>query len=103
VAPKASAARAMAPALRGPAIHRAPPPAGSRGNNCSSFQTGGFTRAITPWLVSVPDKPWSSASGKTTTLTPASRRTCASAAERTDSATSTVFTSQSLRSASSSR
>ena len=60
-------------------------------NNCSSFHSGGLTSAITPWLVSVPETAWMSASGSTTTLMPERRRTCASAAERTDSAASTTL------------
>ena len=88
---------------RGPAGRRAPPPGCCRGKADRASTTGGRTSAITPWLVSVPATPWNSASGSTATRTPASRRTCASTADRTDSAASTVFTSQSLRSASSSR
>src|ERR1035441_2745044 len=103
VAPKASAARAIAPALPGSCNPSRTTTNGRPRNNCSSFQTGGLTSAITPWLVLVPESRWRRASGRTTTLMPANRRTCASAADRTDSAASTVFTSQSLRRASSSR
>ena len=103
VAPKASAARAMAPAFPGSCKPSSTTTSAEPRNNCSSRHTGGCTSAITPWLVSVPETLCNKASGNTTTFTPARRRTCASAADRTDSAASTVFTSQSLRSASSSR
>ena len=68
VAPKASAARAMAPALPGSCRPSRTTTSAQPRNNCSSFQTGGLTSAMTPWLVSVPESRWRRASGSTTTL-----------------------------------
>ena len=88
---------------RGPASRPAPPPAASRETGAASS-----TPAVSP----APSRPApprcrsrlaNNSSGRTAILTPFLPRTCASAADSTEAATSTSFTSQSLRSASSSR
>src|SRR5262249_32068907 len=103
VSPRASAARTIAPAWPGSCnpsstIARVCPRSAS-----SSFQLRGTASAMTPWLDSVPASLWNTASSTTTSRTAGRRFARSRTTERTDSAARIIFTSSSLRSASSNR